>query len=78
VEALINTDSEAPWTFIYDGLNTHKSESLVRFVAEACGINVELGEKGKNVILKNMKSWTDFLHDPSYQIRFVFTPKHNS
>ncbi len=78
VEALINTDPEAPWTFVCDGLNTHKSESLVRFVAEACGMDVELGEKGKNGILKSMKSRADFLHDRSHRIRFVFTLKHSS
>ncbi len=36
VKALAGTDPQASWTFICDGLNTHKSESLVRFVAEAC------------------------------------------
>ncbi len=78
VKALINTDPEAPWTFVCDGLNTHKSESLVRFVAEACGMDAGLGEKGKRGILKSMKSRADFLHDPSRRIRFVFTPKHSS
>lgn len=78
VEILINTDSEAPWTFICDGLNTHKSESLVRFVAKACGIEAELGEKGKSGILKNMESRANFLHDSSHRIRFVYTPKHSS
>ena len=52
VEALINTDPKASWTFVCDGLNTHKSESLVRYVAEACGMDSELGEKGKKVSLK--------------------------
>lgn len=78
VEALIKTDPQASWTFVCDGLNTHKSESLVRFVAESCGMEVELGEKGKSGILKNMKSRAEFLHDPSHRIRFVFTPKHSS
>lgn len=36
VKALAGTDPQASWTFICDGLNTHKSEALVRFVAEAC------------------------------------------
>lgn len=78
VERLINTDPEASWTFVCDGLNTHKSESLVRFVAEACGLETELGKKGKSGILKNMESRADFLHDPSHRIRFVYTPKHSS
>ena len=78
VKALAETDPEAPWTFICDGLNTHKSESLVRFVAKACGLDMELGEKGKSGILKSMDSRRDFLHHPSHRIRFVFTPKHSS
>lgn len=75
VETLIKTDPNASWTFICDGLNTHKSETLVRFVAETCGINMELGTKGKRGILKSMESRADFLHDPTHRIRFVYTPK---
>ena len=78
VKALTETDPQAPWTFICDGLNTHKSEALVRFVAEACVPGVELGKKGKTGILKSMKSRADFLHDSSHRIRFVYTPKHSS
>ena len=78
VKALVGTDPQAPWTFICDGLNTHKSEALVRFVAEACGLSEELGKKGKTGILKSMESRADFLHDPSHRIRFVYTPKHSS
>ena len=78
VEALVNTDPGASWTFVCDGLNTHKSESLVRFVAEACGLDPELGKKGKTGILKSMESRAGFLHDPSHRIRFVYTPKHSS
>jgi hypothetical protein len=32
----IATDPEAPWLFIVDQLNMHKSEALVRLVAKAC------------------------------------------
>lgn len=78
VKALINTDPKASWTFVCDGLNTHRSESLVRYVAEACSMDLELGEKGKKGILKDMKSRSKFLHDPSHRIRFVYTPKHSS
>ena len=78
VKALINTDPKASWTFVCDGLNTHRSESLVRYVAEACSMDLELGEKGKKGILKDMKSRSKFLHDPSRRIRFVYTPKHSS
>ncbi|WP_211093690.1 transposase [Cohnella fermenti] len=36
VEHLIETDPEAEWVFIADGLNTYQSESLVRIVARHC------------------------------------------
>lgn len=78
VEALVETDPNASWTFVCDGLNTHKSEALVRFVVSACNLDVELGQKGKQGILKSMNSRADFLHDPSHRIRFVYTPKHSS
>lgn len=69
---------EAPWIFVMDQLNTHKSESLVRWVAEACGIAEELGVKGKCGILKSMESRSAFLSDPTHRIRLVYTPKHAS
>lgn len=78
VRALVETDPGASWTFVCDGLNTHRSEMLVRFVAEQCGITDELGRKGKEGILKNLASRSDFLHDKSHRIRFVYTPKHCS
>ena len=78
VKALVETDSDASWTFVCDGLNTHKSESLVRFVAEQCGLQDELGCKGKSGILKNQKSRAKFLHQQDHRIRFVYTPKHCS
>ena len=64
--------------FIADQLNTHQSESLVRFVAERCGIDADLGKKGYTGILKTMASRAEFLQDPSHRIRFVFIPKHSS
>ena len=69
VEAFVNTDPEASFLFVCDGLNIHKSESLVRFVAESCKIETELGQKGKSGILKNMETRAEFLHDTSHRIR---------
>jgi hypothetical protein len=46
----IAPDPEAPWLFIVEQRNMHKSEALVRFVARACGIGEDLGEKEKRGI----------------------------
>ena len=52
VKNLVNTDPTASRTFVCDGLNTHKSESLVQFVAQARGIEEDLGKKGGKWDLK--------------------------
>lgn len=59
-------------------MNTHVSESLVVYVAAACGIETDLGVKGRHGILKSVSSRRDFLTDKSHRIRFVYTPKHCS
>lgn len=78
VSTLVDTDPVASWTFVCDGLNTHKSESLVRFVAEQCGLSEDLGRKGKAGILKSQESRTEFLSQKDHRIRIVYTPKHCS
>jgi transposase len=68
--------------FITDNLNTHQSESLVKLVAKEMKKkdkqDIELGEKGKFGILKNMASRALFLSDQTHPIYFVYTPKHCS
>ena len=66
------------WVFVLDQLNTHKSESLVRWIAEACEIAEDLGIKGRCGILKSMDTRAAFLSDPTHRIRIVYTPKHTS
>ena len=78
IEAVIASEAKAGWIFIVDQLNTHKSETLVRLVAQHCGLEKELGEKGKSGILQSMPSRAAFLSDESHRIRFVYTPKHTS
>ena len=78
ISRTISIDPDGEWIFIVDQLNTHKSESLVRLVAKRCGIEVDLGVKGKSGILKSMQSRAAFLQDTSLRIRFVYTPKHAS
>ena len=41
----VDTDPTAEWIFVVDRLNTHMSESLVKFVAESCGLRDALGKK---------------------------------
>lgn len=74
----VATDPTAHWTFVLDQLNTHQSESLVRFVADACGLSLDLGHKGETGILASMSTRAAFLAEPSHRIRFVYTPKHSS
>jgi transposase len=78
LETTLAQDPEGTWWFVCDQLNTHKSESLVRLVAERCGITDDLGEKGQSGILKNQASRMAFLEDLNHRIRFVYTPKHTS
>ncbi len=59
-------------------LNIHKSASLVEFIAEQCEINIDLGIKGKDGILKSMATRQEFLSDLGHRIRFIYTPKHSS
>ncbi|MBM3239190.1 IS630 family transposase [Candidatus Poribacteria bacterium] len=78
LQRTLDTDPEALWIFIVDQLNTHKSEALVRLVASRCGIECDLGSKGKEDILKSQKTRAAFLSDKSHRIRLVYTPKHAS
>jgi transposase len=66
------------WHFVVDNLDTHKSESLVRFVAEISRIDEDLGKKGTRGILKSLASREQFLTDASHAIVFHYTPKHAS
>jgi transposase len=79
VQQTIDTNPNATkWHLVMDCLNTHQSESLVRYVAQVEGLEIDLGIKGKSGILKSMQTRTDFLTDKTHRIVFYFTPKHCS
>ena len=71
-------DSKKSVIFVADQLNTHKSEELVRYLAEINNYTEELGVKGKCGILKSMKTRMEFLENNNHRVRFQFTPKHCS
>jgi len=78
VEQTVATDPDAGWVFVVDNLNTHRSEGLVRWVAQACEIEEDLGQKGEVGVLKSQASRAAFLSEEGHRIRFVYTPKHTS
>ncbi len=66
------------WHFVVDNLNTHQSESLVRYVADESELDIDLGTKGQSGILASMQSRAAFLSDPTHRLVFHYTPKHAS
>jgi hypothetical protein len=78
VQQTVATDPSAGWVFVVDNLNTHQSESLVVWVAQTCGLEADLGVKGKHGVLKSQPSRAAFLSAKGHRIRFVYTPKHTS
>ena len=78
IAGTLDTDPDGVWLFIVDQLNTHQSETLVRLVAERCGISDDLGEKGTAGVLRSMATRAAFLSDPTHRIQFVYVPQHTS
>lgn len=78
IQQTVATDPTGEWIFITDQLNTHSSESLVKWVTQECDIELELGIKGESGILQSMTTRAAFLQNPTHRIRFVYTPKHTS
>ena len=78
VQDIVASEPEKEHIIICDQLNTHKSESLVIWVAQKNGYPCDLGVKGKFGILKSQKTRMEFLETKTHKIRFLYTPKHCS
>jgi hypothetical protein len=79
IRAMVECEPGATrWHVIVDNLNTHYSESLVRYVGGASGLTDDLGIKDKCGILKSTATRAAFLADASHKIVFHHTPKHAS
>lgn len=78
IEQTVATDPQASWVFVVDNLNIHCSETLVKVVAQRCGIETALGKKGVRGVLKSVASRQRFLSDLGHRLRFVYTPRHSS
>ena len=80
LQAVVATDpTAARWHVVADNLDTHRSESLVRWVAEVSGLgDLDLGVKSKSGILASRQSRAASLSDPSHRVVFHYTPNHSS
>jgi len=78
VAQTVATDPGASWVFVVDNLNIHASEGLVQWVATTCGIEQDLGKKGRRGVLRSQATRRAFLSERGHRIRFTYLPKHTS
>ena len=80
LQAVVATDPTATrWHVVADNLDTHRSESLVRWVADLSGLgDLDLGSKSASGILASRQTRAAFLSDPTHHIVFHYTPQHSS
>jgi DDE superfamily endonuclease len=79
VRRTVESDPTATqWHFVVDNLDIHRSESLVRYIAERDGIEQHLGVKYVCGVLRSRASRAVFLADTSHSIVFHYTPIHAS
>lgn len=78
VKEVVANKPEGEHVIICDQLNTHKSASLVEWVAGQIDFQGDLGKKKVRGILGSMNSRMSFLENKEHRIRFLYTPKHCS
>jgi hypothetical protein len=79
VQGVVATGPQARrWHFVEDNLDTHRSASLVQWVAEVSDLTQDFGVKGKSGIMASQWSRAAFLGAPSHRIVFHDTPKYCS
>lgn len=78
LDNVLGVDPGAQFRLVMDNLNTHASESLVRYIAECIEYKDDLGKKGKRGILRSVKSRVKFLTDRTHRIQFLYMPRHCS
>ena len=79
VQGVVSSDpGSTRWHFAVDNLDIHRSESLVRWVAQESDPDIDLGVWYKSGVLRNRQSRARFLSDPSHRVVFHYTPKHCS
>ena len=75
----VATDPSARrWHCVVANRTTHQSASLVRYVAEVSGLDLDLGVKGQAGILASQPTRAACLRDPGHAIVCHDTPKHAS
>jgi putative transposase len=70
--------SASQWHFVVDNLDIHRSESLVRYVAELANCTADLGVKYMRGVLRSKASRAAFLSEPTHPVVFHYTPKHTA
>ena len=82
IQQTVATDPAAEWLFLVDQLNTHKSASLVHWIAATLEDPQDLGRKSEACtgygILRHCATRGAYLSDPEHRIRFLYIPKHCS
>lgn len=78
LDGLLAHDRKGAWRIVVDNLNTHYSESCVRYIAAIHDYDGDLGRKGARGILKSTTTRKAFLSDPNHRVRFIYLPRHTS